>query len=429
MRFVRSTFQATWLRATVLATICIIYLRAFASEADAQSNAKESAHPIIMPFMFFGPSNQIHQAKEAIYAMQAGDGMQRAQGEEIDKGLFTLVLPHLLPHYSQLEVDVAVPFSDYFDIRSKHIVEESDVFGDLARTKSRVAFKPGGSSMRAVRSRAWSGAIRPPADIPRECPVYHRWGLAGRLLERCGEQVEWLRDRHGRQLCQTYTLAPFAGSLRDLATAMRVNGTRFALACFLERPVPTQLVIDEVVRQDTSIVVNNATQRWLNTANILRLKLGKAPTLPTLTLHLRAPDPVVLRKRRQPSDDFIIGKDPKKNAIVSGKNLTSLIQGIIADAEGKHRVSIQALHIMSNDPFLTTYLHAAFNARGYSVTFSPDRSIAALMRDYAIATQSITFCGMQKSSITTNIEHARLALLGRDGVSSDRFWEDILPDA
>lgn len=84
---------------------------------------------------------------------------------------------------------------------------------------------------------------------------------------------------------------------------------------------------------------------------------------------------------------------------------------------------------MTNDPLLADFLYADFQARGYSVTFSPDRSIEALMRDYEVATQSVTFIGMRKSSIKTNIEHARLALLGLDGVSSDRFWEDIIPGA
>jgi hypothetical protein len=429
IRFLLRTMRFRIAVVLVACAIVTIHLNASVFIASGKQYDYAMSRPVIMPFMFFGPSNQIHQAKEAIYAMQVDNDEPRA--EEVSS--FTLMLPPLLPHYSQSELEGVVAFSEYFEIESRSIVEERNVIGHLVTTK------PDNSSPHEKNRKrqanpigiqtSWFGKWRPIVQIPVECPVYHRWGLTGRLLERCGEQAEIFRARHGGQLCQTFTFSPFRGSLRALSTVMRANKNSFALSCFLERPMSTQLVINHVLRRSPEGVVSNDIQRWFGTANVLRLRLGKSQNLPMLTLHLRAPDPVILKKKRMPSDDFVIGKDPKNNAIVPGQNLTHLIQGIIADAEDRHRMSIRAIHIMTNDPVLADYLNAFFQVRGFSVTFSPDRSISALMRDYDFATQSVAFCGMRRSSITANIEHARLALLGKDGVSGDRFWEDIIPGA
>jgi len=382
-----------------------------------------------MPFFFFGPSNQIHQAKEAIYAMRK----DYPSAEEQGPNSFTLMLPPMLQHYSQSPADDTVPFSEHFDFESEFVIEERNAFGDPVSRKA--------DAMSILdRTRVWlrrltvackvaSGDLLTSLHIPEECPVYHHWSLTGRLLERCVAQAEQLHTRHGGQLCRTFAYLPFRGSLRDLAGAMRANQTGFALSCFLGPQMSTKLIVDQVKGSNSKTTARNDVQQWFKTADILRLRVSTAQPLPMLTLHLRAPDNVILRRKRVTTNDFVIGKDPKNNAVVPRQNLTDSILVVLGKAEERHRVTIRTIHVMTNDRVLASFLHKHFQGRGYSVTFSPDRSIAALMRDYKLATQSVAFCGMRKSSITTNIEQARLELLGQDGVSGDQFWEDIIPEA
>lgn len=100
--------------------VCAIYVRACISQNNNRQHAGTvstiSARPVIMPFLFFGPSNQIHQAKEAVYAMHGDNSESTVKDKEAFA--FTLMLPHLLPHYSQSGVDGVVAFSEYFDIES-----------------------------------------------------------------------------------------------------------------------------------------------------------------------------------------------------------------------------------------------------------------------------------------------------------------------
>jgi hypothetical protein len=333
------------------------------------------ARPVIMPFFFYGPSNEIHQAKEAVYAMQ-NDTSEPVEKDE-DAPAFTLMLPHLLPHYSQSKVDGPVAFSEYFDIVSNAIIEERDLFGDVAIANKNLTSPLDGFRMRTVKPTRMNKRRRiarvSTAQIPDECLVYHQWNVASVPLKRCSKQAEWFRDRRGGRPCKKFTFVPFRGRLRDLAATMRANGTTFALSCYLEPAMgvqSTQRVNEHVQSNDSEADVDRSLERWLDTAKTLTLKLTSAPKRPTLTLHLRAPDPVVLRKNRSLSDDFVIGKDAKKHAIVRGRNMTQLIQGCIQHMEKERRLQIRAIHIMTNDPLLADFLRANFQARGYSVTFS-----------------------------------------------------------
>lgn len=64
---------------------------------------------------------------------------------------------------------------------------------------------------------------------------------------------------------------------------MHANGTTFALSCFLERPMSTQLVIDHVLRSETEAVIGHSLERWFEAAKTLTLKMTSAPAQPTLT--------------------------------------------------------------------------------------------------------------------------------------------------
>lgn len=399
--------------------------------------------PVIMPMLFYGPSNQIHQAKEAIYTMLGDKSVDSVSTSGYRA--FTLMLPYILPHYSQAKVEGFTAFSEYFEILSSSVIEEQDVFravladsatGPLS-VKDGVPLQKSTPARLGTRKAALVRHLL--ANLPKKCTVYHRWGLTGRLLERCGEQVDWFVERSGGRACREYEFIPFLGNLQDVAAVMRAADTDFALSCFLERAMSTKLVIDRVksISESAAGNIDSETEAhkekvrlWFDVANVLRLKVGEnSLPIPTFTLHLRAPDPVVLRKKRKASEDFIIGKDPKKNAVLHRSVLSNLIEIKILEVEEDRNVSIGTIHLMTNDLVLADYVHNHFQALGYTVTFSPDRSLKALMNDYVIAAQSVAFYGMQKSSITTNIEHARIALLGINKLSGDRFWEDIIPDA
>lgn len=353
-----------------------------------------------------GPSNQVFQAKEVMYALKECSSAVE------------LVLPPLLPHYLQRKVDRPTDFSVHFELEPGRLLDERD-----------------------LASRALGDARSWPAE---SCPVYYspgkyntkRWAsskaagnaAADPARERCRTFAELFQKRTAGRVCRSLTYEVFEGSLCQLAAAMR-RRHKFALACDLEHALSRQAWFDRRFMPQQA-----EYDFWIGTAAAMRVR-HKAPLgRPTLTLQLRVPDYVLVTDHKSVKHDPV---DPSYACLCvfrdclhcsTAHHVYTPRQSLVAFIAREVRSSplmhgVEAVHVMTNDPALADLVKHALTAGGLAVTVSSGQSLEALMQDYDIAVQSDVFWTTVSSSISTNIVHARLAE-GRP-LNSIVLWEKI----
>jgi len=442
--------------------------------------SKARPPPVLVPFLCNGPSNQIYQAKLAVWAMR-----RDATGA-------TLVLPPILPHYTQRRArDEPVPLSAYFEVgaptttHAPTLVEERQL---------------------------WEGTAPPDvaaaaaATVNKTCPVF-----VGDPAQvgRCKKYAEWWAGRAAGRACtggftfQTYLsgLAALAAELaRDVGPAVdaarRGCGSSatcgLVMTCYLEGFLNPAILFEatdkpgggdggEVEHALRNVGAGSlpeddmdaASAAWIDAATVLKFRSAEAegaspgdlssPSSTTLALQLRAPDyDVIAQNRSAKPDTYCLGGTqtcaPPRHLLLRRLTLLNLIgdaidgsqpwltrarsaaaatAGAAAGAAGgavpaEHAGGgepppppppITHVHLLTNDDILGADVAEFLLARGLRVTSSPNRNLSSLMQDYAAAVNAAVFWGTRSSSISANIVHARLA--AGCPARTTVFWEDV----
>ena len=349
-----------------------------------------------------GPSNQIFQLKEVLYNVKSC------------KHKVGVLVPPILPHYTQRKADGYVPFSHFFDLDQGWMFEEQDLLtgGHLPllwpNEECIVLYSPSAPVL-TKNARSLKAF-----QIPRD-PT----------LARCTKFLKYFQQRTNGTVCKSFSYRKTARSLCSLADQLQ-GRARFALTCDLERPVPRDVVFTPALMPKEADY-----DLWVNTARSVKLRRTKKLRHATLAVQLRVPDYVLVntRKRDKIPDDYTcvclhkacLHCEPAHHIYVPRARLATFILKQLKSNTLMR--SLAAVHLMSNDPGLAGYLESKLQARGYAVTVSTDASFGALMADYDVAAQSTVFWATKASSIATNVIHARLAE-GKP-MNSVFFWEDI----
>ena len=350
------------------------------------------AAPVIAPFLCNGPSNQIYQAKLAVWSMR-----EDATGA-------TLVLPPILPHFSQRRTrdEQPVPYSTFFDVGKA--------------SGAAAASPPASPAPNLVEERdLWEGtapsavAAAVAATVNQTCTVYVGEGAeaAGpaftQRLDRCKKYAQWWADRAAGRACTGgFSYRPYAGGLADLAADLARDGRQAAkggggsgdgpvtaplvLACYLETFLTPAILfgardkaggaggdyalehgdrLGALPEQDADA----AGAAWINAAAVLKFRgtretdgpprggpppPGPSPPSTTLALQLRVPDYVVIAQKKNRSsrpETYCLGGalecNPARHLVLPRDALFDLIAGAINGTQ----------------PFLAQALAAASPAR------------------------------------------------------------------
>ena len=352
--------------------------------------------PLIAPIFTNGPSNQIYQAKEAVF------NIRRC------KRSLTLVFPPIRPHFTAHKRDVEKPFSKFFQLQgrgSASILEEH-----------KLSSTPG----------TW------PQEV---CTLYYSSDVLGNrlaaqkqsdpMLAHCKKYGSLFLERTNNTLCKSLEFVNYSGSFCSLAADIKKSGKQrqLSLACNLNYPsVPRHALIHEKI-------LGADFHSWISTAQEVRLRHYRKLNGPTLAIQMRLPDSTPAHGNRRAQEGYIcvcIHKgckkcDPAVHVYVHVDRLVAFIRRQLQESPVMQGIS--EVYIMSSDENVASSVGSGLQAAGYAVTISGDARVEGLLRDYDVAVQSKVFWATHASSIATNIIHARLSE-GRP-LESVVYWEDL----